>query len=63
MEVNCDPFEYVDGHYVGHDGFVIPKDFAEFYEEFPDHTSGDGIRASQSRKQLNVRRLCQNRSV
>jgi hypothetical protein len=33
----CDPFEYADGHYVGHDGFVVPKDFAEFYERFPDH--------------------------
>jgi hypothetical protein len=32
-----DPFEYVDGHYVGHDGFVVPNDFAEFYERFPDH--------------------------
>ena len=33
----CDPFEYVDGHYVGHDGFVVPNDFPEFYERFPDH--------------------------
>lgn len=31
----CDPFTVVDGHYVGHDGFVVPKDFAEFYERFP----------------------------
>jgi len=26
-----------DGHIVGHDGFVIPKDFAEFYERYPLH--------------------------
>jgi len=32
-----DPFEYVDSHYVGHDGFVVPKDFAEFCERFPDY--------------------------
>ena len=32
-----DPFEHVDGHYVGHDGFVVPNDFAEFYQRFPDH--------------------------
>lgn len=32
-----EPFEYVDGHYVGHDGFVVPKDFAEFCERFPQH--------------------------
>jgi len=32
-----DPFEYIDGHYVGNDGFIVPKDFAEFYERFPDH--------------------------
>lgn len=33
----CDPFEYVDGHYVGNDGFVVPNNFPEFYERFPDH--------------------------
>ena len=25
-----DPFTMVDGHYVGHDGFVVPKNFDEF---------------------------------
>ena len=29
-----------DGHIIGHDGFVIPKDFAEFYERFPRHVRG-----------------------
>ena len=32
-----DPFTIRDGHYVGHDGFVVPKDFAEFYKRFPDY--------------------------
>jgi hypothetical protein len=32
-----DPFAVIDGHYVGHDGFVVPKDFDEFHERFPDH--------------------------
>jgi hypothetical protein len=26
-----------DGHIIGHDGFVVPKDFAEFYDRFPSH--------------------------
>jgi hypothetical protein len=26
-----------DGHIVGHDGFIIPKDFVEFRERFPLH--------------------------
>jgi hypothetical protein len=32
-----DPVMFVDGHYVGHDGFVVPKDFPEFYVRFPQH--------------------------
>jgi len=32
-----DPITVVDGRYVGHDGFVAPRDFAEFYERFPQH--------------------------
>lgn len=32
-----DPFKFENGHCVGHDGFVVPKDFEEFYERFPDH--------------------------
>lgn len=36
-EYSGDSFERVDGHYVGHDGFVVPNDFAEFYQRFPDH--------------------------
>jgi hypothetical protein len=33
----CDPFTVRDGHYVGHDGFVVPKDFQEFYKRFPNY--------------------------
>src|SRR5271165_5525379 len=32
-----DPFTIRDGHYVAHDGFVVPKDFEEFYERFPEY--------------------------
>lgn len=34
---NSDPFTVVDGHYVGHDGFVVPRNFAEFHERFPEY--------------------------
>jgi len=32
-----DPFAIKDGRSVGSDGFVVPKDFAEFHERFPDY--------------------------
>jgi hypothetical protein len=32
-----DPFTVKDGRYVGSDGFVVPKDFAEFHERFPEY--------------------------
>ena len=32
-----DPITVVHGRYVGHDGFVVPRDFGEFYERFPQH--------------------------
>ena len=32
-----DPFTIVDGQYIGHDGFVVPKNFDEFYERFPEY--------------------------
>ena len=32
-----DPFTITDGRSVGSDGFVVPKDFAEFHERFPDY--------------------------
>jgi len=33
----ADPFTVVDRHYVGHDGFVVPKNFDEFHERFPEY--------------------------
>jgi hypothetical protein len=32
-----DPFTIVDGQYIGHDGFVVPKSFDEFHERFPEY--------------------------
>lgn len=32
-----DAITVVHGQYVGHDGFVVPRDFDEFYERFPQH--------------------------
>lgn len=32
-----DPFTIKDGRYIGSDGFVVPRDFGEFYERFPDY--------------------------
>ncbi len=32
-----DPFTLVDGRYIGHDGFVVPRNFDEFYERYPDY--------------------------
>jgi hypothetical protein len=33
----ADPFTIADGRYVGHDGFVVPKNFNEFHERFPQY--------------------------
>lgn len=32
-----DPFTIRNGQYIGHDGFVVPKNFDEFYERFPQY--------------------------
>jgi hypothetical protein len=32
-----DPFTVRDGRYVGHDGFVVPKNFDEFDQRFPHY--------------------------
>lgn len=33
-----DPFtRTTDGHYVGNDGFIVPRNFDEFYERFPKY--------------------------
>lgn len=36
-EYTGDPFEGNEGHFVGNDGFVVPKDFVEFYERYPNY--------------------------
>jgi hypothetical protein len=33
----ADPFTIVDGRYVGHDRFIVPKNFDEFHERFPQY--------------------------
>lgn len=33
----CDPFSIRNGRFVGDDGFVVPKNFAEFHERFPEY--------------------------
>jgi hypothetical protein len=32
-----DPFTILAGHYIGDDGFVVPQNFNEFFERFPDY--------------------------
>jgi hypothetical protein len=32
-----DAFIVFDGRYIGHDGFVVPKNFHEFHERFPEY--------------------------
>jgi hypothetical protein len=36
-QYKTDPFTIREGRYVGHDGFVVPKDFDEFHQRFPHH--------------------------
>jgi hypothetical protein len=36
-QYKTDSFTLIDGRYVGHDGFVVPKDFDEFHQRFPHH--------------------------
>lgn len=34
-----EPFDGVDGHFVGSDGFVVPRNFSEFLETSPDYVT------------------------
>jgi hypothetical protein len=34
-----DAFTVRDGHFVGHDGFVVPNSFNEFYQRFPSYVA------------------------
>ncbi len=38
-----DAFTFQDGHFVGHDGFILPNSFGEFYQRFPNYVA-DGVR-------------------
>ena len=33
----ADPFTIRDGRYVGHDGFIVPSNFDEFHDRFPQY--------------------------
>lgn len=49
-----DPFTIQDGHCVGHDGFVVPNSFAEFYRRFPAYVAnwvGKRTRGCRSRSE------------
>jgi hypothetical protein len=37
MPYKSDPFTIREGRYIGHDGFVVPKNFDEFHERFPQY--------------------------
>jgi hypothetical protein len=43
-----DAFSLVDGRYVGHDGFVVPMNFNEFHERFPEYV-GNWVRRHADR--------------
>ena len=34
-----DVFTFRDGHFVGHDGFIVPINFSEFYLRFPTYVA------------------------
>jgi hypothetical protein len=44
----AEPFTICDGRYVGQDGFVVPKDFDEFHERFPQYVR-DWVRKHSDR--------------
>ena len=46
-----DPFTIVDGRYFGHDGFIVPKNFDEFHERFPQYVRNWVRRHSDPRTQ------------
>jgi hypothetical protein len=41
VQVAChdDPYTVQNGHFVGHDGFVVPNNFNEFFERFPNYVA------------------------
>jgi hypothetical protein len=55
---NAERFTIRDGWYVGQDGFVVPKDFEEFHEQFPQYVrnwvSATWNRVAQEREALSA---------
>ena len=49
-----DPFTIIEGQYIGHDGFVVPKNFDEFHERFPEYVRNwvKSMRTGQRRKRM-----------
>lgn len=39
VALHDDAFTIRDGHFVGHDGFIVPSSFSEFYERFPTYVA------------------------
>ena len=37
--LRVDAFTVRDGHVVGHDGFIVPNNFSEFYQRFPNYVA------------------------
>lgn len=55
------PSFFVDGHYLGHDGFVFPEDFSEFYERHEKRkVVQDG---TQLRRKKIVASFCRKQSL
>jgi hypothetical protein len=45
MNAYCPPYTVsADGHIVGDDGFIVPRDFAEFWERYPRFIRGFLVR-------------------
>ena len=34
-----DAFTFQNGHFGGHDGFIVPNSFSEFYQRFPNYVA------------------------
>ena len=45
-----DIYTVVDGHYIGHDGFVVPRNADEFLERFPNYVSAGSRSGSTDRQ-------------
>ncbi|MGD1108424.1 MAG: hypothetical protein ABR865_15385 [Terracidiphilus sp.] len=39
IALHDDAYIVRDGHFVGHDGFIVPNSFSEFYQRFPNYVA------------------------